>query len=214
MLVTSSLKKKAEVEAGRPDDCVVHDSSVSILESGCAEPCKNRPLRPALAHEIAASAAKYVHTHAQEMASLGGAHWAEEGNGTPASGDGHVRPPERLRAPPRSAPAYSRVYNSRMAARVATSTMTSVVAAEEEAKVEAARNLRSPNSSPCEWFVCDDPSTFTRIFVIQVNMLLYCTQLLSSIRMIISFLSSIVFINPISNYICNPRALPAIRVWC
>ncbi|MQM11281.1 hypothetical protein Taro_044189 [Colocasia esculenta] len=31
----------------------------------------------------------------------------------------------------------------------------------------AARGLRSLQSSPCEWFVCDDPNTCTRFFVIQ-----------------------------------------------
>ncbi|KAL1216599.1 Phospholipase A1 PLIP1 [Cardamine amara subsp. amara] len=59
------------------------------------------------------------------------------------------------------------VYKSAAAAQAAASTMTAVVAAGEEEKLEAARELQSLQSSPCEWFVCDDPNTYTRCFVIQ-----------------------------------------------
>lgn len=61
------------------------------------------------------------------------------------------------------------VYKSAAAAQAAASTMTAVVAAGEEEKLEAARELQSLQSSPCEWFVCDDPNTCTRCFVIQVK---------------------------------------------
>ncbi|KAL4583707.1 hypothetical protein LXL04_008290 [Taraxacum kok-saghyz] len=60
-----------------------------------------------------------------------------------------------------------RVYNSEMAAYMAASTMTAVVAAPEKEKQEAARDLQSLDSSPCEWFICDDSSIYTRCFVIQ-----------------------------------------------
>jgi hypothetical protein len=60
-----------------------------------------------------------------------------------------------------------RLYNSGVAAYVAASTVTAVVAAEDEARQEAARDLRSPLSSPCEWFVCDEPDARTRCFVVQ-----------------------------------------------
>ncbi|KAL6982088.1 hypothetical protein U1Q18_023704 [Sarracenia purpurea var. burkii] len=60
-----------------------------------------------------------------------------------------------------------RVYKSEVAAYVAASTMTAVVAADEKEKQEAAKELQSLHSSPCEWFICDDPSTYTRQFVIQ-----------------------------------------------
>lgn len=102
------------------------------------------------AYEIAASAASFIHTRAKELLSFAA-------NGEICA-EGGVTP---LSLP-------SRVYKSGMAAQVATTTMTAVVAAEEEAKMEAAMDLRSPHSSPCEWFVCDDPSSFTRCFVIQV----------------------------------------------
>lgn len=101
------------------------------------------------AYEIAASAASFIHTRAKELLSLA------------AKGEICAEGGVALSLP-------SRVYKSGMAAQVATTTMTAVVAAEEEAKMEAAMDLRSPHSSPCEWFVCDDLSSFTRCFVIQV----------------------------------------------
>ncbi|KAF8051637.1 hypothetical protein N665_1687s0003 [Sinapis alba] len=58
-------------------------------------------------------------------------------------------------------------YKSAAAAQAAASTMTAVVAAGEDEKLEAARELQSLQSSPCEWFVCDDPNSYTRCFVIQ-----------------------------------------------
>ncbi|KAK9076371.1 hypothetical protein SSX86_004705 [Deinandra increscens subsp. villosa] len=45
---------------------------------------------------------------------------------------------------------------------VADTTMTA-----EKEKQEAARDLQSLHSSPCEWFICDDSSTYTRCFVVQ-----------------------------------------------
>ncbi|XP_052171688.1 phospholipase A1 PLIP1, chloroplastic [Diospyros lotus] len=60
-----------------------------------------------------------------------------------------------------------RVYESEVAAQVAESTITVVVAAGEKEKQKAAKDLQSLHSSPCEWFVCDDPSTYTRCFIIQ-----------------------------------------------
>lgn len=66
----------------------------------------------------------------------------------------------------------SRVYKSEVAAYMAASTVTAVVAAGEREKQEAAKDLQSLHSSPCEWFVCDDSTTYTRRFVIQVPTLL------------------------------------------
>ncbi|XP_061353018.1 phospholipase A1 PLIP1, chloroplastic [Gastrolobium bilobum] len=67
----------------------------------------------------------------------------------------------------REAEGTSRDYKSEVAAYVAASTMTAVVAAGEREKQEAAEDLQSLHSSPCEWFVCDDSSNYTRCFVIQ-----------------------------------------------
>lgn len=60
-----------------------------------------------------------------------------------------------------------RIHKSEMAACVAASTMTAVVGAGEKQKDKAAKDLQSLHSSPCEWFVCDDPTIYTRRFVIQ-----------------------------------------------
>ncbi|KAK1286528.1 hypothetical protein QJS10_CPB20g02029 [Acorus calamus] len=98
---------------------------------------ERRPIRPTVAYRIAASAANYVRTRAKGLLSLGGPDVEEE-----EEEEAHV-------------------------AECVASTMTAVVAAEEEAKMAAARDLRSPHSAPCEWFVCDDPETSTRFFVIQ-----------------------------------------------
>ncbi|KAG8363262.1 hypothetical protein BUALT_Bualt19G0003900 [Buddleja alternifolia] len=59
------------------------------------------------------------------------------------------------------------IYKSEMAACVAASAMTAVVAAGEEEKERAAKDLQSLHSSPCEWFVCDDSSIYSRCFIIQ-----------------------------------------------
>ncbi|XP_011621237.1 uncharacterized protein LOC18428351 [Amborella trichopoda] len=69
--------------------------------------------------------------------------------------------------PSEQAQMQTATYKSEMAAYMAASTMTAMVAAEEVAKQAAARELQSLHSSPCEWFVCDDPGSCTRCFVIQ-----------------------------------------------
>ncbi|XP_074263390.1 phospholipase A1 PLIP1, chloroplastic [Silene latifolia] len=61
----------------------------------------------------------------------------------------------------------SRAYSSERAAQMAASTMTAVVAAREREKQQVAKELQSLHSSPCEWFICDDPATRIRYFVIQ-----------------------------------------------
>lgn len=77
----------------------------------------------------------------------------------------------------------SNPYKSAAAAQAAASTMTAVVAAGEDEKLEAARELQSLQSSPCEWFVCDDLSSYTRCFVIQVK----CSQSLTTTIKILCF---------------------------
>ncbi|XXG89948.1 hypothetical protein AAC387_Pa12g1829 [Persea americana] len=164
--VTSSLEKKAEAIKAKLD----HDS-VRIAESPPSINSEHkRPIRPLVAYDIAASAASYVHARAKGLLSLGSSSsstmthedekmmeeeeeeetsgGAEEGGSSPCRGGGGV-------------------YKSEVAAYVAATTMTAVVAAEETAKQEVARDLRSLHSSPCEWFVCDDPSSCTRCFIIQ-----------------------------------------------
>ncbi|KAL5989285.1 hypothetical protein ACLOJK_010175 [Asimina triloba] len=160
-LVTSSLEKKAEAAAIKAklnrDSTHVADGTTS---GGDLEVEEKRLIRPSVAYEIAASAASYVHSRAKGLLSLGGSDSSHEtldetqmAAASPAGEQGGASP--------------TRVYKSKVAAFRAATTITAVVAAEEDAKMEAARDLQSLHSSPCEWFVCDDPSTYTRCFVIQ-----------------------------------------------
>ncbi|KAL5571400.1 hypothetical protein UlMin_020997 [Ulmus minor] len=158
--VTSSLEKKAEAAAIK--ERIEEDSTrVPVSSSGDLEktnPDKSmkdseqkRPIRAT--YEIAASAASYVHSRAKDMLSL-----ASESQQEDESKD------SRKGEEGESSPC---VYKSEVAALMAASTMTAVVAAGEKEKLEAAKDLQSLHSSPCEWFICDDASTYTRCFVIQ-----------------------------------------------
>ncbi|KAI5000739.1 phospholipase A1 PLIP1, chloroplastic-like [Hordeum vulgare subsp. vulgare] len=145
-LVTSSVHKKAEASAvsARVDVHSTRPAGDAQQYEVAAEPQPRRPVRRSnhLAYEVAASAASYVQARARGLLSL----------------RGHQHPP---------AGEEDRLYNSGMAAYVAASTVTAVVAAEDEARQEAARDLRSPLSSPCQWFACDEADMRTRCFVIQ-----------------------------------------------
>lgn len=156
LFVTSSLEKKAEaaaVVAKLELDSTRPSAGPARSDSGAAEP--KRPVRPAVAYDIAASAASYVHSRAKGLLSLGA-----RPEGVEEDEDDDDDDVASCSAAP---------YKSEVAAYVAASTMTSVVAAEEAARREAAKDLRSLHSSPCEWFVCDEPATHTRCFVIQVS---------------------------------------------
>ncbi|CAL4975245.1 unnamed protein product [Urochloa decumbens] len=145
--VTSSLEKKAEagiisakldVDSTRPRTAPAYE-----VASG---PQPRRPIRSHLAYEVAASAASYVRARARGLLSFG----------TPQQQHDHA-----------GQGGSSRLYNSGVAAYMAASTVTAVVAAEDSARQEAARDLRSPLSSPCEWFACDEADARTRCLVIQ-----------------------------------------------
>lgn len=165
--VTSSLEKKAEAASVKAklehDSISVPQTTSSASEKG-AQSEQKRPIRQAVAYDIAASAASYVHARAKGLLSLGAS--------SPASSSGPQNEVETnvepcgAREEGGTSPSKG-VYKSEVAAYVAATTMTAVVAAEETAKQEAARDLRSLHSSPCEWFICDDPSTCTRYFVVQ-----------------------------------------------
>ncbi|KQK08756.1 uncharacterized protein LOC100845988 [Brachypodium distachyon] len=155
-LKTSSVRKKAEagaisakldIDSTRPPAAAARTSTYEVS----AEPQPRRPVRRSnhLAYEVAASAASYVQARARGLLWLGG--------GGRRQGD----------APAAAGSPEDRLYNSGMAAYVAASTVTAVVAAEDEARQEAARDLRSPLSSPCEWFACAEADKRTLCFVIQ-----------------------------------------------
>ncbi|XP_023746475.1 phospholipase A1 PLIP1, chloroplastic isoform X3 [Lactuca sativa] len=139
--VTSSLEKKGLAEAMAADS-VCLPVSVSVSEK------EMKRINRTSAYEIAASAATYVRSHAGGLINL-------------------VSEPKHKEDDVADYCPNPRVYNSEMAAYMAASTMTAVVAAPEKEKQEAAKDLQSIHSSPCEWFICDDSSIYTRCFVIQ-----------------------------------------------
>ncbi|TVU03221.1 hypothetical protein EJB05_51252, partial [Eragrostis curvula] len=139
---TSSLAKKTEagIVNAKLDVDPTRPRTKPAYEVASG-PQPRRPIRSHLAYEVAASAASYVQARARGLLSLGGGRQRQQ---------------------------QGRLYNSGVAAYMAASTVTAVVAAEDEARQEAARDLRSPSSSPCEWFVCDEADGGrTRCFVIQ-----------------------------------------------
>ncbi|XP_027352605.1 phospholipase A1 PLIP1, chloroplastic [Abrus precatorius] len=161
--VTSSLEKKAEVtklklKLDQDSIRIPIDDSVNSQDV----PKKGKEIEQKhqirLAYDIAASAASYVQLRAKDLLSLAAAKSQQSDND-----DWN----ERGESPGEEAEGTSRVYKSEVAAYVAASTMTAVVAAGEKEKQEAAKDLQSLHSSPCEWFVCDDPRNYTRCFVIQ-----------------------------------------------
>lgn len=164
--VTSSLEKKAEVakiKAKLDQDSTRVPIADSVASQDGSEQEvdaeQNRQIQPSVAYEIAVSAASYVQSRAKNLLSLASKSQQESDN---EDSHGSEEPPgEEEEGTPR-------VFKSEVAAYVAASTMTAVVAAGEKEKQEAAKGLQSLHSSPCEWFVCDDSSTYTRCFVIQV----------------------------------------------
>ncbi|KAK6918237.1 Fungal lipase-like domain [Dillenia turbinata] len=160
--VTSSLEKKAEaaaIKAKLDQDSICIPFFPASDTKLSSESEQQRQLRPYVAYEIAASAASFVQSHTKGLTSSESEH-NKGNNNTNDRGTG-------LQLQKEGGSLSSRVYKSEVAAHVAASTMTAVVAAREEEKQKAARDLQSLHSSPCEWFICDDHDEHTRYFVIQ-----------------------------------------------
>ncbi|KAJ8748526.1 hypothetical protein K2173_003425 [Erythroxylum novogranatense] len=157
--VTSSLEKKAEAAAIKAkldqDSVRVPDEVGDFNSKKIDNPEQKHLIRPSVAYEIAASAASYVQSHAKGFLSK-----------VSQSLDDEDSCQRMVQTEPEGESSSPKVYKPEEAAYVAASTMTAVVAAGEKDKQEAARDLQSPHSSPCEWLVCDDYSTCTRYFVI------------------------------------------------
>ncbi|KAI3741369.1 hypothetical protein L1987_59041 [Smallanthus sonchifolius] len=143
--VTSSLEKKVLAHA------IAHDAVRVPVTTSTANQRTETHITRTSAYEIAASAATYVQSQAGGLINLESKPLLEEDDDIILD----------------KTDSSSRVYNPEMAAYMAASTMTAVVAAPEKEKQEAARDLQSLHSSPCEWFICDDSSIYTRCFVIQ-----------------------------------------------
>ena len=164
--VTSSLEKKAEVanikaKLDQDSTRVPIDAAIASQDGSNKGDNNEQKHQIKLAYDIAASAAYYVQSRAKDLLSL-----ASKSQQLSCDEDFSGRED----SPGNVADRTSQVYKSEVAAYVAASTMTAVVAAGEKEKQEAAKDLQSLRSSPCEWFVCDDSATYTRCFVIQVTL--------------------------------------------
>lgn len=167
--VTSSLEKKAEAAVTKAtfgQDFTyppVDASPATKSESGKSEDSDKKCLNnhPSVAYEIATSAASYARSRAKDLSLLDSERQDEDNTMTLESSERNF-----LHEEERSAP---RVYKTEVQENYVTaSTMTAVIATGEK-EVEAAMSLPSLQSSPCKWFVCDESSTYTRFFVIQVT---------------------------------------------
>lgn len=171
--MTSSLEKKAEVDAIKlkklNQDMTTHEEVVSLIDckSNLEKPkcSETHPSRISIAYKIAASAASYVQSCTKNMLSF-------NSTSIPYPPEENINK-HNLREfgeekTQKEGESSTYVSKLKMAAYMAATTMTSVVAAGEKKRLEAAKDLQSLHSSPCEWFICDDSSTYTRCFVIQV----------------------------------------------
>lgn len=159
--ITSSLEKKAAAIKLKEKINENNTSIVPVDESqDGSEKGKDKEQKHQIRHayDIAASAACYVQLRAKSLLSLAAKQKQSDNNENSKSNEREEE----------AAEGTSQVYKSEVAAYMAASTMTSVVAAGEKEKQEAANDLQSLHSSPCEWFICDDFSNYTRCFVIQV----------------------------------------------
>ncbi|KAE8703653.1 hypothetical protein F3Y22_tig00110467pilonHSYRG00208 [Hibiscus syriacus] len=163
-LVTSSLEKKEEaskIKAKIDQDSTrvpTSDPETTEWKSEKVEGTKlKRRISLSVVYEIAALAASYVQSRAKGLLSPGFKSQVKDDGNLCGSGD----------QPEMEGEDSPQAYNSEVAAYMATSAMTAVVRAGEKEKQETAKDLQSLQSSPCEWFVCDDLSTYTRCFVVQ-----------------------------------------------
>jgi len=169
--VTSSLEKKAKSsnaekekaadnsdkpEEQLPDRATSLESS-TIAESNEKQSENSYGISPSTAYHIAASAASFLQSQTKSILPFG----------TPKA-DIEKNPSEAGRVSEDD----GGISCSEMASFVATTnSVTAVVAGKEEMKQAVAKDLNSANSSPCEWFICDDDKSGTRYFVIQVRFL-------------------------------------------
>ncbi|KAL5727050.1 hypothetical protein ACHQM5_000286 [Ranunculus cassubicifolius] len=167
--VTSSLDKKddAAIKVKLEQDSTRVPISSAPIESDLKNSKPKIHIRPSVAYDIAASAASYLHSTAKGLLALGQKSDPDQENGLTREDQNGSREKENISCNSFPSPYPSRVYNSKVAAHVATSTMTAVVGAEEAVKEKAAKELQSLDFTPCDWFICDDKSNYTRCFVIQ-----------------------------------------------
>ncbi|XP_059625601.1 phospholipase A1 PLIP2, chloroplastic [Cornus florida] len=155
--VTSSLEKKElakEAEKEKPTAEVQEAEETSKEHKKVEEQKINgNQISASAAYRIVASAASYLHSHTMSIIPFKSSKAdASEDSSEGSSGINH----------------NINIMNDEVASFMATTdSVTTVVAAKEEVKQAIADDLNSTQSSPCEWFVCDDDQSGTRFFVIQ-----------------------------------------------
>ncbi|GLJ09047.1 hypothetical protein SUGI_0100740 [Cryptomeria japonica] len=203
--ITSSLEKKMEAakkvkELAANDMSLVTSSGKNNSHGSEAKSKRRLTVSPAVAYEIAAAAASYLHSQTKYLlpfkSNQKNEHDVDENlkNETRQAGEEdkdceapgikavasneevaiEVTPGCEYKGALMNSSTHNEFSNeisslskSEVASFIATSSVTAVVAAEEETKQAVANDLQSIHSSPCEWFVCDEESTHTRLFVIQ-----------------------------------------------
>ncbi|KAK7344391.1 hypothetical protein VNO77_13934 [Canavalia gladiata] len=152
--VTSSIEKKELAATAEKNPQKVETDEKEGEEEVSEEPKNGRyKISATAAYNIAASAASYLHTQTRSILPFKSSN-AVAGEGLfEGSNESHES---------------VNMINTEVASLMATTdSVTAVVAAKEEVKQAVADDLNSAQSSPCEWFVCDDDQSSTRYFVIQ-----------------------------------------------
>ncbi|GFZ04549.1 alpha/beta-Hydrolases superfamily protein [Actinidia rufa] len=155
--VTSSLEKKELAMKGEKEKMLaeVQEPEEASKEAEKEEEQKNMgsQIAASAAHQIAASAAAYLHSHTESILPFKSS-TSEASEDLP---EGSIKNNYNVN-----------VMGNEVASFMATTdSVTAVVAAKEEVKQAVADDLNSTCSSPCEWFICDDDLSKARFFVIQ-----------------------------------------------
>ncbi|XP_008781074.1 phospholipase A1 PLIP2, chloroplastic [Phoenix dactylifera] len=155
--VTSSLEKRGKSSGSDKDQMPSPDEEPKEENDEGEENRKQQEnslgISASTAYQIAASAASYLQSQTMGILPFR-SKMAERGkDSTEEGGEDEVE---------------DGIASSEEASFVATTnSVTAMVAGKEEMKEAVAKDLNSSQSSPCEWFICDDDSSGTRYFSIQ-----------------------------------------------
>lgn len=150
--MTSSLEKKELAMKAEKENVL---AAVQEPEETSKEPEEEKNMGSRIsasaAYHVAASAASYLQSRTKSI--------------IPFTSNSSEDSPDKCRGMNGKVSTMDNEVASFMAT---TDSVTAVVAAKEEVKQAVADDLNSSLSSPCEWFICDDDLSRTRLFVIQV----------------------------------------------
>ncbi|EHA8591533.1 phospholipase A1 PLIP2, chloroplastic [Cocos nucifera] len=155
--VTSSLEKRGRSSGSDKDQMPSQDEEPKE-ETGEGEENEKQQengygISASTAYQIAASAASYLQSQTIGILPFRSKK-AERGKDSTEGG--------------RETEVEGGIASSKEASFVATTnSVTAMVAGKEEMKAAVAKDLNSSQSSPCEWFICDDDGSGTRYFAIQ-----------------------------------------------